>query len=221
MDDRNEADWKTLFLSSVELHGGNYIWQIKNKTPPFFKKLNPFWKDVYNSWMQCTIPGDNAEPQGETLFYNPNIQINNKSVFYYDWYLRGISLMNDILDENGNFYSWEQFSQNYGIENQIFRYNAFLHAIPKNWKQRISESHKKLITVICPYIQKLKNLKKPCKEFYQNLVKKTAKTPIKAQTKWEACIGEIITDNQWEKIFLLPIQITKETKLRSFQFTEL
>ena len=118
------------------------------------------------------------EFQNETLFYNHHIKIDRKTVYYHDWHLKAISYLNDKIDEQGNFYTWEEFSNKFKIENQAFLYYSLVHAIPKNWKKRIKESSKKLTQVTNPKIQQLKQLKKPSKQFYLDFIQYIVTTHV-------------------------------------------
>ena len=218
MDDKIISNWKTLFLSDLEASGGNYIWLSNCKQPVFIKHLNEFWKDVYDIWLtiQTQESQFDQKPQTEPLFHNQNIQINNKSIFYKEWFLKGVTCINDVIDETGNFYSWEQFSLKYDIKNQAFKYIALIHAVPPNWKQRIKDDiQRKLILVSYPIIQKLKGLRKPAKFFYNYMIEKTATTPIKSEHKWCKILNNEI--EKWNDIYILPYKVTCETKLRYFQ----
>ena len=214
LDNTNTSKWKTLFLSNTEQWGGNYIWLTQNQTPSFVRFLNPFWKDVYNAWAIFTNDSD-RDPCLQTLFHNPNIKINDKSVFFYDWFIHGIRYVNDLIDETGNFYSWETFSNKFNIVNQSFRHYALIHSIPMNWKKRIKDSHQKLINTNLPHIEKIKSLKKPSKYFYLEYLEKVATRPLKAEEKWQNECG--VTETEWQSLYCIPYKATTETKLRALQ----
>jgi hypothetical protein len=75
------------------------------------------------------------------------IILDNQPVYFRDWHLKGISYLNEIIDEQDKLYTWEEFSNKFKIENQAFKYYSLIHPIPKNWKKRIKESSKKLTVV--------------------------------------------------------------------------
>jgi hypothetical protein len=43
------------------------------------------------------------------LWMNKTIKIENKPVFYEDWFRKGICFVNDIMSEDGKFLSIDQF----------------------------------------------------------------------------------------------------------------
>jgi hypothetical protein len=89
--------------------------------PLYLKNLNPFWRDVYKAWNNPVLTEVENEHQKEILFHNHLIKIDNEPVYFRDWYLKGISHLNDIIDEQGKLYTWESFSNKFNIENQAFK----------------------------------------------------------------------------------------------------
>ena len=215
LNDQLTAEWKTLFLSTIERFGGNIIWLSNELKPVFFKHLNPFWKDVYQAW--SSIREDNIPTQKECLFHNKYIQINKKSVYFHDWYINGVSHINDIIDEQGNFFTWDRFSQTFNIQNQSFKYISFLHSIPKTWKKRLKDSAQKLTNLDIRKVIKIKHLKKSSNYFYNELMDAIVTKPVKSQEKWNNSLSEDIAEEEWKKLYILPAKLTIDTKLRTFQ----
>jgi hypothetical protein len=129
LDDTNWSDWKTFLLSVTEKHWRNYIWQTTDQQPYFLKDLNAFWKDVYNAWHTLSNTDINYQPLTRPLFHNNNIRINNMTIFNREWLLHGAKYIHDIIDGNGNFYTWEQFSAIYNMIDQPFKYISLIHSI--------------------------------------------------------------------------------------------
>ena len=215
LDDSNYSDWKIIFLADVEKYGGNYIWLTQNNKPTFLNGINLFWKDVFKSWADLTKNDVKIVPESEPLYHNDSIKIDNKTIFYNDWLIRGIRYLNDLINETGALMTWDEFSQKYDIQNQAFKYITVTHAIPKNWKKRIKAQGKKDIEVTFPNIRLIKHLKKPAKYFYQKCIETVATRPTKSEEKW--CDITNIQDKDWEYIYKLPFKATNETKLREFQ----
>ena len=61
--------------------------------------------------------------------------IQNKIFYYSDWHSKGIRYINDLLNENSDFYTWREFNEKYEIDNQHFKLLSVIHAIPRNWKK--------------------------------------------------------------------------------------
>jgi len=58
--------------------------------------------------------------------------------FYYKWCDAGIFFINDLLDENNEFLSFNRLQEEmYGIEPTFLQYMGILHMIIHIWKVRI------------------------------------------------------------------------------------
>ncbi len=81
------SDWKILFLDSQEeVYGGN-LWPLENSQLEWLAKnatFNVFWKDTLLVW--ASIPGESPSTASDflsqRLWYNPQIKINKKPVYY-------------------------------------------------------------------------------------------------------------------------------------------
>ena len=217
LDDNNESDWKTLFLEGTQNIGDNYIWLVNNPNPPFLKKLNPFWQDVYKAWQLFSKQSNIEMPHTQHLFYNENIKIGNRSIYYKEWQKKGIEYINDLLDETGQLLNWQNFSDRFNIENQIFYYTSVIHSIPKTWKNEIKNHNVKLNAVKNKCLIILKNLKKPSRYFYLEKNEETATEPHKSKEKWMKVTEKVLPEDHWKKLFELPKRLTKETKLIELQ----
>ena len=69
------------------------------------------------------------------VWYNSNIKIGNKSVFFKSWYEKGVKVVQDSLDEDGNFLCNNVFQQLYNLDDFcIMKYNSIISAISKYLK---------------------------------------------------------------------------------------
>ena len=216
MDETFVSDWKTLFLSEMEITGGNYIWTLDSKNPSFRQLLNSFWNDVYKGWVILTDnEAKTSPPHKQPLYFNDEIKIDKKTFFNRDWFQKGIKYINDLLDTDGNIFQWNEFMTNYNLDNNgAFKYYGLIHAIPRNWKTRIKELKVKLHTVTHIKIKKLQGFKKPSQYFYTVGMEQLATRPINSETKWETICENSIN---WQGLYSLPFKITKDTKLRLLQ----
>jgi hypothetical protein len=107
------SKWKILLLSQIESLG-NYIWLDHDSNLSFRNKLNNFWKDVHSAWI--TLWHQNLDQRKEPIVYNQNINaVDNKTIFYPQWLIRGVSTLNDLIDKSGQFYTWEIFKLKYNF----------------------------------------------------------------------------------------------------------
>ena len=217
LDDTNFSKWKLLFLTNVQNHGGNYIWLADNfMESKVFDQINPFWKDVIKAWNILTKPKE-IDPREEALFYNGRVKINGRSIFLKEWNDNGIQFINDLLDNNGEFYSIAKWLEIYNLKKDVFKYVSLIHSIPRNWKKRIKEIGTKLNNVVKTNITLTKNLKKPGKYFYKKYIENNYQRPIKSEKKWGEILEQNLDEIEWQFFYSIPYKVTKDMKLRSLQ----
>ena len=65
------------------------------------------------------------------IFQNEDILIGNKPVFFKTWYTKGIIYLNDLIQDDCNFYGEHEFTTLYNIHTNFIQYNGILMAINK------------------------------------------------------------------------------------------
>ena len=105
----NESKWQELIKIHINLEmltscNVEYIQDILSTLN------NQFWKDVLKSFLDINYKTEIGEEQilKSPLFYNRNIKISRKYVFYKTWYDKGIRFVNDLVNQNGSFYSYQE-----------------------------------------------------------------------------------------------------------------
>ena len=74
----------------------------------FYKQILQYWcKLVYNRNLSP------SEIINKPLWINGFIQVDNKPVYFCQWYMKGITYMKDIIDENGSILSKSQIEHKY------------------------------------------------------------------------------------------------------------
>ena len=57
-----------------------------------------------------------------------------------NWYSKGIKTIGDILDDNGNFYTFDRLKEIYRVRDTFLNYENILQKIPNQWKNIINEN---------------------------------------------------------------------------------
>ena len=170
-------------------------------------KANPFWYHALLSWSK-TIQYSNCTNYGkQCIWFNPEILINNSSIFYMDWYQKGIVYFADLLDANGNLLSFTNFCEKYQIrQSSYLKYYGLASAIPHHWKFRQNNSHNDDYVLVSR------------KQVYVKILGKVLNANLKPQAclyKWQRLFGEGL---DFVYYFKLPFIITQDSKLRNFQY---
>ena len=98
------------------------------------KKIdNPFWKDVLTGFIKTNKNTELEESISHIskapIFYNSNICIDKKYVFWKDWCMKGIRLINDIVKENGEFNNQDELAAKYITTTNYLHYQGITKSI--------------------------------------------------------------------------------------------
>ena len=92
--------------------------------PPFYRNILSVWQELHSK-----TPHNIKEMKEEILWNNRFIKIGGRSIFYKAWTSKGIQKLNELLDSNGLFFSFENFNMEYASPFSIMQ--VFLQRIPK------------------------------------------------------------------------------------------
>ena len=185
-----------------------------------------FWRNIVRSWCIYNFftPTSIEEILNQQLWYNSFILVGGQPIYKKSLHTKGISLLRDIVNEDGNIMSIEQIVNKYQLDNQhVMLLNSIVAAVPQAWKTQLGvqnqpiegngRNHSKFQTAV--------NNSNISKFVYQNILSKKSK-PFKDKTveKWLADIGENygIDRDFLSNCFNLIIKSTISPKHRAFQF---
>ena len=134
------SDWCAFLDFKLEEFGGPFSFQCNYDLkslgladfPPFYRNILSVWQELHSK-----TPHNIKEMKEEILWNNRFIKIGERSIFYKAWASKGIQKLNDLLDSNGLFFSFENFKSKYGVRCTFLDYAGLFAAIPKNWKNAI------------------------------------------------------------------------------------
>lgn len=181
---------------------------------------NPFWKDILKNWTEfCNHFKIESVYQvlNSPLWYNNNL-INGENFCIKDWYNKGIRQISDLIDEQGNIYSFDVLKDIFNLRGTFLDFQLLIRKIPNEWKTLLNDN--KIVCVLnrynvnCNvYVQQLIKEKKGCRRFYDIMIAAYVCTP---NNKWEREIINI-SEQEWQN-YNEVIRSLKEAKLRDFQF---
>ena len=150
------------------------------------------------------------------LWYNHSIKVGGNVIFYRSWKNKGIITINDLLYPNREILSYADFQRKYQLPTNVLVYEGIVRSIKDyifsfNFAPFIYRQDNPILSY--PLLHILKH-KKGCRNIYDKFNIKD--TQPKSVMKWR-----IELDNaehfQWEKVFYLPTQVTKDVSLRWLQ----
>ena len=153
----------------------------------------------------------------EILWNNSNIRIDEKTVFYKNWFQPGIKYVKDIFDhEQQAYYTFRKLQDNYHLPNTDYlRYLSLVNSIPKGWKSKLRRENSN-IPAETKILRQLKNTTQTNKFIYNCFMKSNQIREITSEIKWnETFSGE---DLQWKNIYTTIFKSTNDIKLHNFQY---
>ena len=215
-----QSNWNSVITLYLLQYGGirfllrcNY--DYKNlEIPDFYKNILRYSNYVI------------VEPHGnEIIWNNQDIRINNKPIFYKQWFEQGIIFIQDLCKENGDWFSYKQFTTKYDLKNCQLKFMGLINCL--KLLLRKNELYKNINLLPKPKIdfdnsifhttdgKKIDILKVKSKMFYDMIIERNFEPPV-AFIKWNMEIG------MHENDFKLSIQnarmSTSDVRLLSFNF---
>ena len=181
-----------------------------------FVNVNVFWTDVFDAYFEVgrkTIVVNIDELASEPFFCNDKILIARAPFLSRNWIQKGVYIIGNLLDENGQFLKYQAFKDKYGIETNFLLYNGCVQSI----KKYLVECNLNTNEEICTSWDKNKTLRMICsvnkgaRLLYDALIKDDNVPNCCA--KWEV---KISTDIVWKCVFSKIARI-KDVKLKWLQ----
>jgi hypothetical protein len=110
---QKDNKWQNMFMSFIDTDkfyncGSDYIQKIQSKLK------NTFWKDVLLSWEKVIEKEQNFNWHfylANPIWFNNKTMIDNISIFYKEWFEKGVRSINDLINEDGTYLTLDQFKK--------------------------------------------------------------------------------------------------------------
>ena len=182
---------------------------LNSKLPTFYKDMLSFFDDLKTLY--------NYNLGQIVLFNNREILIDGKPFFIQEWFSKGIILIRDLLDEQGQLLSYQAFKTKYKCKTNFLNYYQVRSAIPDSLlaktKNNNLEPFSKSIFLQNHSIFDLDSSTKvnfetaKVKDFYWLLNKKVNNGQHTGPTKWSKSMP--ICAKQWENFFISIKQVSR------------
>ena len=215
----NSTKWFILLQANIP----NVI-QFLNLGVNFVKDLikevkNDFWIDVFKAWItfsKILEPEDNwADFLIQPLWCNDLTKVGGRSIFYKNWFEKGISHIIDLTDNNGQFLSFDDFSNRSGVKTNFLKYQGVIQML-KKLKDKCIEG--KTTKIQRPFmtvpIKTVLMDNKGCQNIYKIYVNNNIMPT--AQRKWQLKLN-LHNEFKWSTVYLLLHKTTQDTHLKWFQ----
>ena len=179
---------------------------------------NYFWKDVLQSLININkkVTFTEEDILKSPIYYNNNIKIGGLDIYYRSWFNKGIKYVNDLVNENGDFYQQNEFTTKTGIQTNFLQYNGLIQSIKHYLKlMKIQITHKEPSPFIPTNILPVLKHSNGSKDMY-NILNKTYDIPTE-QATWNKIYN--IANDEWKRIYIFPFNITRYPALQWFQIS--
>ena len=213
----SNSKWQYIIKSNLNIK--DLINFGKSYSESLIKQINnPFWSDVvksYSSVIQLKEKNTTEYFLSSPIFHNPEILIGKKTIFYQQWYNKGICYINDMFKENEEFYTELEFVHKYNIKTNFLQFNGLKAAIKVFAKQlKLATIRNKLSNPMIPTnISVFLRSAKGSKDLY-NILNQNNYTPT-SKEKWQEICD--IEEETWKDIYSAPFKQTCSTELQWFQ----
>ena len=119
---------KYKFHSNLEV-----IHSILCKFPHVYKEIFIRWSKHLSS--PATLP---STVSCQFIWYNKPIQIDNKSIYLYNFSNRNLNFVGQLFDTDGKLKSWDCVKRQFLLKIQ-FQYQQIIHDLPQQWKETIKQ----------------------------------------------------------------------------------
>lgn len=201
------------FVMECLKYGSKYIDRIRTQTD------NIFWKDVIislNLFLENTTPSCWNELKSIPVWFNPHIKVGGNAVFYGNWKEKGILLINDFLDSNGEVLTLADFQRKFDLQVNFLQFEGMARSIKDYiFSFDFASFLYREDNPIRPYpLLFILRHRKGCRDIYDKFkIKNILPSSVR---KWQNELN-LPFHFDWKKIFDLPFKITKDTSLRWFQ----
>ena len=225
LDNNNKGKWKIFFDIALKNYGCQKFFSYNlnfRDTSSTIATSDAFVNELLGIWA-----GVNFEPEitskdhflDQQLWHNSLIKIANKTVFFKNWFIKGITRVKHLLGPDNNFLSLNDFRCKYGIDPRPLSFYGLISAVKSlrtdsNFQDLQCTNHE-----YEPLTKRILQSKKATSLICKKLISNKSLTPESSQKKWLKDCGLPINDHiNWTAAYLLAKKCTKSTKLIEFQF---
>lgn len=185
----------------------------------------PFLKLIMDNWAKLHIfePQTEEEVKQESLWHNDFITIQGNTLNWAPWKRAGIKTVDDLWHPTmPRFFSHTEIAERYGVQCSFLDLFQIRSALPFVWKRLLANVTQQPLTAK-PRIKlgqdtELDVQEASSKRVYKALIL-TKIIPVPSQSKWGTSfpVPDERRQDYWSRIYRIPYQSVRDTKLQAFQ----
>ena len=143
------------------------------------------------------------------LWYNSPVRVENRPVFFKEWFLKGITKVEHLIDESGKFLSLTAFQTTHNLTVRPLTFLGIISSV--KLLQRYIPHNTRMWTKHESCLSNFLKSKKPSKLVYKKLVSGKSESPTsQSQQKWQEDFFTTKQDFSWKEAYQMAFQCTKE-----------
>jgi exonuclease III len=220
-----EGSWRIYPHMLLNTRVGIHSFECNTDMAELKRKMPTFYYQLFEAWNKTTeVPGnDPFKLRREIIWFNKNIKIKKREFCYNHWYKKGIIMLHDLLEENGELKSPERLEAQFNLPIKTMAYNSLISAIPQAWKKAVKKMRipqNAISNTEQPFLNcnnRLVALSVATnRDVYWVLVRKKQTIPICA-AKWATKYNVEMANDGWKAIYKTYSGL-KDTRMKAFQF---
>ena len=133
----NENSAWTVIPNEATSHFGGFSFLSKcycSSKDISIKELPLFYIRTLQYWFEFKDMQDNTKPgiKSTIIWNNKDIKIDNNTIFFLTWFSRGVSTIENLLDHNLDFITYEEFKTRHQIKTNFWTYYGVINVIIPN-----------------------------------------------------------------------------------------
>ena len=206
-----------------KLGGLNFLLKC-NYDPKHLAQLPIFYRNILQFFKELKALYGYDQGSDLVLFNNREILVDDKTVYLNNWVENDVISIKDLLKDDGNYLSFQEFTDKFACKTNFLQYYQIISAIPNHLllkTRQVGFVNKEYFTSNDHFFYfnnkvGIKLDKAKSRDFYQLLIDKTHKGGHTGPKRWSENLS--LNEEHWGKIFKSLRTVCKETKLREFQY---
>ena len=97
--------------------------------PLFYERMLQYWFEFKDLQSDKTL-----YTKKTTIWNNQGMKIDNK-IFFHTWFVKGVHTVKDLVDQNLDFLTYEEFQLRYQLQTNFLTYYGLINAISQEYKK--------------------------------------------------------------------------------------